>query len=285
MPEDGEQDVEALIARSLERARRWEAEGFWAEAGELYAWLMDRFPTHPDRDRWAEACHRCEEMQALEADWAAAEAAAQSGDREAAYAALRRIVARRPDFQRGDRTARRWLEELEQARRARQRRRWAFLLTILLAVPALGFGAGMALAVSYLREFAGRFSTPIHSPAPDETVTPSPERPSLPTLLPSPEAVAEGVTFLLPKEPLEAAPARIEALARWGVEGVPAGATLSPDGRWIVFPIGNRAKWLEADTLRLTHERTISEGDQILRAIFSPDGRWFALGTEGGRIY
>ena len=285
MPEDGEQDAEALIARSLERARRWEAEGFWAEARELYAWLMDRFPAHPDRDRWAEACHRCEEMQALEADWAAAEAAAQSGDREAAYAALRRIVARRPDFQRGDRTARRWLEELEQARRARQRRRWAFLLTILLAIPALGFGAGMAIAVSYLREFAGRLPAPIRSPAPGETATPSPERPSLPTPSPSPEAVAEGATFALPQEPLGAAPARIEALARWGAEGVPAGATLSPDGRRILFSIGNKAKWLDTETLRPIHELAIPGGDPILRAAFSPDGRWFALGTEGGRIY
>jgi len=285
MPEDWERDAEALIARSLERARRWEAEGLWAEARELYAWLMDRFPAHPDRDRWAEAGHRCEEMRALEADWAVAEAAAQSSDREAAYAALRRIVARRPDFQRGDRTARRWLEELEQARRAHQRRRWAFLLTILLAIPALGFGAGMAIAVSYLREFAGRIPAPIRSLAPGETATPSSERPSLPTPSPSPEAVAEGATFALPKETLGAAPDRIEALARWGTEGVPAGAILSPDEARILFSVGNTAKWLDAITLQPVHELAIPVGDQILQAAFSPDGRWFALGTEQGRIY
>jgi len=126
---------------------------------------------------------------------------------------------------------------------------------------------------------------PIRSLAPGETATPSSERPSLPTPSPSPEAVAEGATFALPKETLGAAPDRIEALARWGTEGVPAGAILSPDEARILFSVGNTAKWLDAITLQPVHELAIPVGDQILQAAFSPDGRWFALGTEQGRIY
>jgi len=85
--------------------------------------------------------------------------------------------------------------------------------------------------------------------------------------------------------PLGAAPERIDVLARWGTEGVPAGAALSPDGRWIAFPIGNRVEWLEADTLRSVRILEIPAADVISRLAFSPDGRWFAVGTEGGRIY
>jgi len=276
----GNPEAPEILARSLERARRREAEGLWEEAAQIYAWLIERFPEAPERSEWEEGVHRCRQMLQLEADWAAAEEADQAGDREAARAALRRIVDRHPEFERGGRTARAWLEDLERERAARQRRYRAFAAVFGFVLAALGCGAGIALVVFVWHSAAGLF--PIQpSPSPTSLILETPS----PSLSPVPPDENEPSVFPLPAMPLSAAPERIAVLARWGTEGVPAGAALSPDGRWIAFPIGNRVEWFEADTLRSVRTLEIPAVDVISRLAFSPDGRWFAVGTEGGRIY
>ncbi len=280
MEPHGEGDAPEILARSLERARRWEDAGLWEEAAQIYAWLMERFPEAPERSQWEAGYQRCRKRLQLEADWTAAEEADRAGDWEAARAALRRIVEQDPEFQRGGRVAHVWLEDLERKRAARQRRYRAFTAVFGFVLAALGCGAGIALAAFVWHSAAGLFPS-MPSPAPTSLILETPS----PSPSPVPPAENEPPVFSLPAMPLSAAPERIAVLARWGTEGVPAGAALSPDGRWIAFPIGNRVEWLEASTLRPVRTLEIPAADSISRLAFSPDGRWFAVGTEGGRIY
>lgn len=272
----------SILHRSIERARRWEAAGAWAEAADLYAWLLERFPEEARQLGCLEAYQRCERTLRVEALWGEAEQAVAAGALDRAQSALQEIVRLQPDAARASRSARDWLAELRRQSAARRRGRVAGLAFLLIGVAVASCVVGLFLA-RWILGLVPVDGGGAASPPPGLSISPTPFSERSSVLLPISSPMLSPP--IMPDRPLSAAPQRIRPLIRWGSHRIPMGMLLSPDRRWIAWPIGDTVEWLDPISLSTVRVITLPSPTSIIASAFSPDGQWLALGAEHGEIF